>query len=65
MERIHHNKKSRKYTCEEDADGEVAKDYAGIGAKSDKSTGTTTARMEATYRIRNEGKVSQSRRLAR
>lgn len=60
---ILNNKKSRKYTdqvvwtCKEDTDGEIARNYAEMGCEWDANTRkTTTTQTEATYRLRNEWK---------
>lgn len=44
-------------TCEKDSEGMMAKNYAGMEAKRDKSAKTSIPQMEATFKLRNEGKV--------
>lgn len=54
-----HNKKVP--TCEKNANGEMVKDYAAIGAERDERARTTISQMEGTYRLRNERKNPQIR----
>lgn len=42
--------------CNEDVDGKMIKNYAGMEVERNRSTSMTTPQIDATYRLRNEQK---------